>query len=280
MSQPQRHIFLDTETTGFDAERGDRLIELGAVEYIDGKPSGREFHRLIDPEREIPAAAAAVHGYTWDMLKGKPKFAEVANDFLDFIRGGDLFAHNADFDSGFITSELKRMEHPEDFLSIIGELQNTVTLFRKLNPGERSYSMDNQRMRLKLSNEQREREGHGAILDSHMLAETYYTLLGWVPVKDGDTYLDPVPRQPHQQLFDYKTIPPRPPVHRIPVDPARPLVQVALSSAEQAAHEAYMAGIQKAPAPVAAPAPAPVAPSAAEVASAPASATRFTARPR
>lgn len=294
--------FFDTETTGLDPDgvangQPDRLIEIGVAEYLDGKFTGRFFHTLINPEREIPEEATRVHGYTWDMLRDKPKFAEVAQSFLDFVRGGELFAHNADFDSRFIVSELIRMGHPENLLDIVSDIQNTVTLFRKLNPGERSYSLDNVRKRLHLDLSQRAREGHGAILDSHQLAEAYYTMQEVVPVrrKEGNkdvldetgaiVYDLPIPREAHQRLFDYRRIPERPPVRRIPADPSRPLTQMPISEEDQAAHQAYLASIHKpddvpAVVPVAVPeAPVVTTSAPAETVAPAAGSSRFSRRP-
>lgn len=256
-----RHIFFDTETTGFDPDQGDRLVELAAVEYINAQFTGRIFHELINPERDVPAATTAIHGHTTESLRNKPVFSQIADSFIDFVSGGEMFAHNADFDSRFLVSELKRAGSAHSLLDVVADIQNTVTIFRKLNPGERSYSLDNVRLRLKLSNEEREVKGHGALLDSHLLAEAFYAMQRWVPTKDGTLLV----REEHQRIFDYSSLAPRSPVHRLVADPARPLVRAGLNADEFAAHCDYVKGFHPdavltapatlvSPSPVAAPA--------------------------
>src|SRR5690606_914150 len=107
-----REIVLDTETTGLDPRKGDRLIEIGCIELVNRIPTGREFHRFINPERTVPAEAEAVHGLSTEFLLDKPLFAEVASDFLDFIAGDTLVIHNAVFDVGFLNAELERLKGP------------------------------------------------------------------------------------------------------------------------------------------------------------------------
>lgn len=277
MHAPVRHIFFDTETTGKFPEKGDRLIEVGAVEYINGEFTGRQFHKLINPECEVHPEATRVHGYTWNDLKGKPVFRDVADEFLDFVKDAELYAHNADFDSKFMILELKRMAHPRSFLDTIVELHNTITLFRQLNPGERSYSLDNVLARLGISTQEREEKGHGAILDAHLLARATYTMQRSRPHRTVNTVVDEngnkredvsytlLPRDPNEKIYDYRNLPDRPPVQRV-ATLNKPLVAVQLNADELSAHNAYLARLRPAPTPAVVEAPPAPAPASAPVA--------------
>lgn len=167
-----REIIFDTETTGLDP-REDRIIELGCIELVNRFPTGRTFHHYIDPQgRQIDAEAQAVHGITAEHLVGKPCFHEIAGDFLAFIDGAKLVAHNAGFDISFINAELARLGHPA-----IGpeRVVDTLALARRKHPMGpnsldalcRRYGIDNTR-----------RTKHGALLDSELLAEVYIELIG------------------------------------------------------------------------------------------------------
>lgn len=164
---------LDTETTGLDARRGDRLIEVGCVELINHFPSGREFHRFINPEtRDVHPDAFAIHGISTPFLKDKPPFRDVANDFLDFIGDDTLVIHNASFDIGFINMELELLKRPP--LSM-ARVVDTLQLARRKHPAGpntldalcKRYSVDSSR-----------RDKHGAIVDSLLLAEVYIEMTG------------------------------------------------------------------------------------------------------
>lgn len=167
-----REIVLDTETTGLDARTGDRLIEIGCVELIDRRPTGHEFHRYINPDRDVPAAAVAVHGLSTAFLKDKPHFAEVAQDFLDFIASDTLVIHNAAFDVGFLNAELERIA-----LGPIGSdrVIDTLTLARRRHPAGPN-SLDALCKRYGIDNS--ERTKHGALVDSILLVDVYIELLG------------------------------------------------------------------------------------------------------
>lgn len=167
-----REIVLDTETTGFDPKTGDRLIEVGCIEIEDLLPTGRTFHRLINPERSIPAGAIAVHGITDDKVRDAPKFAAVADDFLTFIGDAPLIAHNANFDRNFIDFELglaRRVIPPAD------RWIDTLQLAQKRFPGM-ANSLDALCKRFKISLV--ERTLHGALIDARLLAEVYLELRG------------------------------------------------------------------------------------------------------
>jgi DNA polymerase-3 subunit epsilon len=167
-----REIVLDTETTGLDPLRGDRLVEIGCVEMFNRMPTGQIFHRHINPEREMPAEAFAVHGLSTEFLRAKPLFAEVVDDFLEFIADAPLVIHNASFDVSFINAELDRIKRPP----IARErLVDTLLLARRKHPGV-SNRLDDLCSRYAIDNSRRTK--HGALLDAELLAEVYIDLIG------------------------------------------------------------------------------------------------------
>lgn len=172
-----RQIILDTETTGLEPAEGHRIIEIGCVELINRRLTDNRYQVYINPEREIDAGAIEVHGITNEQLAEKPKFADVAQDFLEFVKGAELIIHNAPFDIGFINHELARMTKGktppriEDFCSVV----DTLKLARGMHPGQkndldslcRRYSVDNSHRTL-----------HGALLDAEILADVYLAMTG------------------------------------------------------------------------------------------------------
>ena len=168
-----REIVLDTETTGFDPATGDRIVEIGAVELINHLPTGRTFHVYINPERAMPKEAFEVHGLGDDFLRDKPKFAEVARDFIDFI-GEDarLVIHNAQFDMKFLNAELKTVGRP---IMPYSRAVDTLEIARNKFPGAQN-SLDALCRRFRIDNSNRTL--HGALLDSELLAEVYLALQG------------------------------------------------------------------------------------------------------
>lgn len=167
-----REIVLDTETTGLDPTNGDRLIEIGCVELFNRFPTGREFHHYINPQREVPPEAQAVHGITSDFLKDKPFFDEIADPFLEFIAEDMLIIHNATFDINFLNAELERSKRtPLQMNRVV----DTLALARRKFPGGPN-SLDALCKRFSIDNSQREK--HGALKDSLLLAEVYVELLG------------------------------------------------------------------------------------------------------
>lgn len=167
-----REIVLDTETTGLDAANGDRMIELGCIEIVNRIPTGREFHRYLNPERDIHPDAVAVHGLTTDFLRDKPLFKDVADDFLAFIGNAPLVAHNATFDLGFINAELDRLRRP---VLPYDRVVDTLALARRRHPaGPNTLDALCKRYGIDLSR----RTKHGALLDSMLLASVYVELLG------------------------------------------------------------------------------------------------------
>lgn len=167
-----REIVLDTETTGFEPSEGHRLVEIGCVELLNHVATGNTFHKYVNPEREVPEEAARVHGLTWDMLKDKPLFADIAAEFLDFIGDSPLIIHNAAFDMKFINAELAWAG-----LSTVpfDRAIDTVQMARRKFPGAPA-SLDALCRRFGIDNSHREK--HGALLDSELLAEVYLELRG------------------------------------------------------------------------------------------------------
>lgn len=167
-----REVVFDTETTGFYYDKGDRLIEIGAVELIDHVQTGVIFHEYINPEREVPEEAVKVHGLTYDFLKDYPTFDKIADKWLDFIGDAKLVAHNASFDMNFVNYELKQISKPE--ISWEGVI-DTLEIARNMFPGARC-SLDALCRRFEIDNSAR--TYHGALLDAQLLAEVYLELLG------------------------------------------------------------------------------------------------------
>lgn len=166
-----REIVLDTETTGLDPYQGHRLVEIGCIELLNRIPSGHTFHRYLNPERDMPAEAFAVHGLSGDFLKDKPFFADVVEDFLDFIGDAPLVAHNAMFDLGFLNAELERAARPPVPRE---RLVDTLLIARRKHPGA-SNRLDDLCVRYGIDNSRRTK--HGALLDAEILAEVYLELI-------------------------------------------------------------------------------------------------------
>jgi len=167
-----REIVLDTETTGVEANNGDRIVEIGCVELLNHCPSGRTFHVYINPERSMPIEAFNVHGLSEEFLSDKPVFAAIADEFADFIAGAKLVIHNAAFDVGFINMEFKRLGMPPIEQ---GFVVDTLSMARRKHPGA-SNSLDALCSRYGIDNGRRTK--HGALLDSEILAEVYIELIG------------------------------------------------------------------------------------------------------
>lgn len=167
-----REIVLDTETTGLDPKNGDRLIEIGCIELINRMPTGQEYHAFINPERDVPAEAQAVHGISTAFLKDKPLFSAIARDFIAFIGDDTLVIHNANFDIGFLNAELARVKLPA--ISMV-RVVDTLALARRKHPAGpntldalcKRYGVDTSK-----------RVKHGALVDSLLLADVYLELLG------------------------------------------------------------------------------------------------------
>jgi len=169
-----RQIVLDTETTGLEPEQGHRIIEIGCVELVERRLTGNNFHVYLNPDREIDAAAVEVHGITNEMLADKPRFADIADDLLAYLRGSELIIHNAPFDVGFLDAEFARIDDAVRTEEVCGVLDSLV-MARKKHPGQRNtldalcgrYDVDNSR-----------RDKHGALLDAEILADVYLAMTG------------------------------------------------------------------------------------------------------
>ncbi len=167
-----REIVLDTETTGLDPAQGHRLVEVGCIELLNRIPTGATFHAYLNPDREMPAEAFAIHGLSMEFLKDKPRFADVADEFLTFIGDAPLVIHNASFDHGFLMAELKRAERPP----IVRErLVDTLLLARRKHPAGPNR-LDDLCARYGIDSSRRTK--HGALLDAEILAEVYLELIG------------------------------------------------------------------------------------------------------
>jgi DNA polymerase III subunit epsilon len=223
-----RQIVLDTETTGLDAARGHRLIELGCVELLSRRTSGSHFHRYLNPERDIDAGAQAVHGISIEFLADKPRFADVVVEFLDYIRGAELIIHNAAFDIGFIDAELARLGPEYGRLRDHATILDTLALAREMYPGQRN-SLDALCKRLDIDNSHREL--HGALLDAEILADVYLALTAGQGALDFAVEAD----MPQTQVTALQVTGERPPIRVVLAD-----------AAELAAHDARLAAIDKA----------------------------------
>lgn len=170
-----RQIVLDTETTGLEPSQGHRIIEIGCVELVDRKLTGRHFHQYINPEREIDEGAQQVHGISLESLADKPVFARVADDFLEFVAGTELVIHNAPFDIGFLNAELSLLGGDKGTVEQRCSILDSLVMARQMHPGQRN-SLDALCKRYFIDNSQRDL--HGALLDAELLAEVYLIMTG------------------------------------------------------------------------------------------------------
>jgi DNA polymerase-3 subunit epsilon len=170
-----RQIVLDTETTGLATSQGHRIIEIGCIEVVNRRFTGREYHSLLNPEREIDEGAEAVHGMSLADLENQPRFSDVAEEFLEFIEGAELVIHNAEFDVGFLEHELNLMRHPKPAITDYATVLDTLSLARKLHPGQRN-SLDALCKRYDIDASRR--NIHGALIDAELLAKVYLAMTG------------------------------------------------------------------------------------------------------
>ncbi len=164
-----RQIFLDTETTGLSPDAGDRVIEIGCIEMVNRRLTGKHLHLYLNPQRRSHADAVKIHGLTDEFLADKPLFAAVADEFLAYVEGADIVIHNAGFDVGFLNSELKRVQRGP-FVDCVASVTDSLTMAREMFPGK-SNSLDALCKRLEVDNSNRTL--HGALLDAGLLAEVY-----------------------------------------------------------------------------------------------------------
>ena len=217
-----RQVVLDTETTGLESARGHRIIEIGCVELLSRRASGRHFHRYLNPEREVDEGARAVHGLSLADLADKPRFAEIAAEFTQFIAGAELIIHNASFDVGFLDAEFARIAgDPPVCVGALCTVLDTLGMARAMHPGQRN-NLDALCKRYGIDNSHREL--HGALLDARILADVYLAMTGG----QSALALDDAPRREAAR---------RAAVGSGPVSADLALTVVAASAEERAAHE-------------------------------------------
>jgi DNA polymerase-3 subunit epsilon len=170
-----RQIILDTETTGIDPLQGHRLIEVGCLEMVNRRLTGREFHHYINPERHVEAEAIAIHGITNEFLVDKPLFASIADELLEFIRGAELVIHNAPFDVGFMDHEFRLLKRGMPKVSEVCSILDTLVMARARHPGQKN-NLD--ALARRYGADQRDRTYHGALLDAEILADIYLAMTG------------------------------------------------------------------------------------------------------
>lgn len=170
-----RRVILDTETTGLEPEQGHRVIEIGALELVDRRLTGKRFHHYLNPERDIEDGAMEVHGLTREFLQDKPRFADIADPLLAFIEGAELIIHNAPFDLGFLDYELSLAGRHDEALAGRVPVLDTLELARELHPGQRN-NLDALCKRYEVDNSSRTL--HGALLDAEILADVYLAMTG------------------------------------------------------------------------------------------------------
>ncbi|MBB1089064.1 DNA polymerase III subunit epsilon [Lysobacter sp. SG-8] len=213
-----RQVILDTETTGLRWERGNRVVEIGCVEFLERRPTGRTFHRYLNPRREFEAGAQEVTGLTLEFLADKPVFEDVAQEFLDFVKGAELVIHNAAFDVGFLDNELRLAGREYGKLADHCAIEDSLLLARQRFPGQRN-SLDALCKRLGVDNTHRQL--HGALLDAQLLAEVYIGLTsGQEEIGFGDTAEAAGPASAGLGMFRGQGTQPRPRVEVPPEDMA------------------------------------------------------------
>src|SRR5215203_4702287 len=216
-----REIVFDTETTGLDPLQGHRLIEIGCIELVNRIPSGQYFHRYLNPERDVPQEAFAIHGLSLDFLKDEPRFPDICEALIEFIGDAPLVAHNASFDLGFLNAELERCNK---MLLTRDRLVDTLMLARRRHPSG-SNRLDDLCARYGIDNSRRTK--HGALLDAELLAEVYLELIGG---RQASLILVEAGRQ-------------NAPTHngRIAVRPRPVMLASRLAAVERDAHKAFIA---------------------------------------
>jgi DNA polymerase-3 subunit epsilon len=170
-----RQIVLDTETTGLSTAQGHRIIEIGCIELLDRRLTGRDFHRFLNPDRDIDQGAEAIHGISRADLETEPRFPEIVDDFLAFIKDAELIIHNATFDVGFLEHELRLMKHKKPKIEHHASVLDTLAVAREMHPGQRN-SLDALCKRYEV--DATKRDVHGALIDSELLANVYLAMTG------------------------------------------------------------------------------------------------------
>ena len=175
MSEYERQIVLDTETTGLEHRQGHRIIEIGCVELINRKLTGNNYHQYVNPDRDIDQGAMEVHGITEEFLADKPFFMDIGPAMMDYLRGAELIIHNAAFDVGFLDAELERLDPNGPKIADVCGVHDTLLQARKMFPGQRN-DLDSLCRRFEINNSHREL--HGALLDAEILADVYLAMTG------------------------------------------------------------------------------------------------------
>lgn len=220
-----KQIVLDTETTGLDPRSGHRIIEVACIEMENRRFTGRHLHKYVNPEREIDAGAQAVHGITLEFLADKPKFADIADEFLEFINGAELVIHNAPFDIGFLNAELRRIDRvPVE--TVCNGVIDTLRMAKDLHPGKRN-SLDALCERYEIDNSGRTL--HGALLDTELLADVFMAMTRGQNSLMIEPDTDPRPNLDADGL----------------VRERKPLIVRRASPEELAEHQRVLAGIDK-----------------------------------
>lgn len=225
-----RQVVLDTETTGLEPELGHRVIEIGCVEIIGRRLTSHNFHTYINPERDIDEGAVEVHGLTREKLSTEPRFAEVVDRFLDFVRGAEVIIHNAPFDVGFLDYEFSLLTASPGSMAQWCEVTDSLTLARRRHPGQRN-SLDALCRRYGIDNSQRTL--HGALLDAEILAEVYLAMTG------GQTALSLDSAGQQTEVADAAVI------GRLPAD-RQPLRVLRASAVEHERHQHLLQVMEKA----------------------------------
>ena len=225
-----RIVVLDTETTGLNPQEGHRIIEIGCVELVKRRLTGKRFHTYINPDRIIDDGAIAVHGITNKFLDDKPRFGQIVNDFIAFISGAELVIHNAPFDVGFINHELLRLQGQPGAITDLCKVFDTLAYARKKHPGQRN-SLDALCKRYGIDNSHRDL--HGALLDAQILADVFLLMTG-----GQSSLLDE--GQPGMEGANVKRD-----VKRVSVD-RPPLTVIRCNDEELAAHQQRLEAIEKA----------------------------------
>lgn len=213
-----RTIFYDTETTGKEHQKGHRVVEVAFVEMIDGELTGNNYHSLVNPERDIPAEVVLIHGITNEMVATAPKFKDILPDILEFIRGADMVAHNAEFDEKFINSEMEIAKHNESFWGVVGDTKDTIDMSRKIwrgkdpatikedGKGAKNYKHSLDAVMERCGIDSSKRVHHGALIDSQLLAEAFLAMKKLIE-EMGPTLEDDVQRAPVNRIALTKPLP-------------------------------------------------------------------------
>jgi len=223
-----RQIVLDTETTGLSTAQGHRVIEIGCIELVNRRITGREYHRFLDPERDIDEGAERVHGISRADLQGQPRFADIADELLEFLKDSELVIHNAEFDVGFLDYELQLIKHPRPAITDHALVLDTLSLARELHPGQRN-SLDALCKRYDVDASRR--DVHGALIDAELLARVYLAMTGGQAALSLDEESDDQSNGGSEVLVR-------------PLRSDLDLVVTRASEAEIAAHEALMDKMQ------------------------------------